>query len=52
MGNNVLFFETRSRAMGLAAQLVNLVQNTELSEADMNEIFMDAVELIHESQPN
>ena len=52
MGNNVLYFETRSRAMVLVAELVNLVQNTELSQADMDEIFMDAVEMIHKSQPN
>jgi hypothetical protein len=52
MDNNVLYFETRSRALGLASDLVNLIQNSGLSEEDMNELFMDAVELIHESQPN
>jgi DNA-binding protein len=52
MDNNVLFFETRSAALGKAVDLVNLIQNSGLSEADMNEIFMDAIEFINESQPN
>jgi len=52
MDNNVLFFETRSAAMGKVIDLLNLVQNSGLSEADMNEIFMDAIEFINESQPN
>ena len=52
MDNNVLFFETRSRAFGFAIDLVNSIQGTELSDEDKNEILMDIVEFINESQPN
>jgi hypothetical protein len=49
--DNVLYFETRSVATGWAIDLVNLVQNTKLSDEDKAEILMDVVELINESQP-
>jgi hypothetical protein len=51
MENNELFFSTRSVATGWAIDLVNLVQNTKLSDEDKTEILMNVVELINESQP-
>ena len=49
--DNVLYFETRSLAMGWVVDVINLVQNTKLSDEDKTEILMDVVELINESQP-
>jgi len=48
---NVLYFETRSLAMGWVVDVINLVQNTKLSEEDKTDILLDIVELINESQP-
>jgi len=38
--------------MGFAIDLVNSIQDTELSDEDKNEILMDIVEFVNESQPN
>jgi hypothetical protein len=38
--------------MGFAIDLVNSIQGTELSDEDKNEILMDIVEFVNESQPN
>jgi hypothetical protein len=51
MENNEMYFSTLSVATGWATNLVNLVQNTKLSDEDKAEILMNVVELINESQP-
>jgi hypothetical protein len=41
----------RSECMSKVVELLNVVQNSDLSQELQNEILMDVVEMINESQP-